>query len=74
MKGGNLIYKCRNCNWLEDSIHVPDLVGALYYLKTNMPLPKEWYGGSVNMYDVHRCKNGELGICDLIGGHEDETL
>lgn len=66
MKGGFLVYKCRRCKKLNKSKHVPN--GLMYMAeivsRTN----------TLALLDVCNCKDGELGISDLIGFEKDKSI
>jgi len=70
-KGGTLEYKCRNCNKIDDSTHVPDIYRVLICLAHNIKLEPELNLANIGMTNIHLCDNGEIGITDLIGGRID---
>lgn len=63
MKSGFLIYKCRKCNELTKNVHVPNGLMQVCDAVSN--------ADSLKLLNVHSCKNGNLGISDLIGFEED---
>lgn len=70
MKGGVLEYKCRRCGEVVQQSHVPDVNIAMACLIINEVTPREW-GMQAKMTDIHDCKDGNLGISDLIGAEFD---
>lgn len=71
MNGGRLLYKCRLCGEIVDNIHVPDVSLAVVLLEVRGNLYDMDWGGTATTTTTHRCKNGDIGIADLIGGRED---
>jgi hypothetical protein len=71
MQPGVLIYECLLCKGLDESIHVPDITLILVCLANGHELPEEWYGVPVNRFDVHHCKDGRLGVTQIIGAKAD---
>lgn len=71
MKGGFLEYKCRRCGEVVQRPHVPDINIAMACLIINKVTPKGW-GIQVGMTDIHGCKDGDLGLLDLIGAVSDK--
>ncbi|WCS68193.1 hypothetical protein Goe21_00830 [Bacillus phage vB_BsuM-Goe21] len=65
MKYGVLVYKCRRCNKEDKSTHVPDGLTALIGLINDKPLP--WNGIPIEKTSICNCKDGNLGVSDLIG-------
>lgn len=75
MKGGRLLYKCRLCGEITDNCHVPDIFLAipLLLIKGNLNCTP-WAGTmGISTKKIHYCKNGKIGIADLIGGEEDKS-
>jgi len=72
MKGGTLEYKCRRCGEMDASTHVPDILHAIVCLAGDLKLPNVWFGSPVGKLGIHNCKDGGLGVSNLIGGIEDE--
>lgn len=70
--GGALVYLCRRCKKEDRSLHVPDAMSAAICLANGYALPKEWGGPTPRLTDVHNCKDGHLGITDLIGVENDK--
>lgn len=74
MKGGLLIYRCRNCGGEEKCVHVPDTLASLVSLSVTGKTPSKW-GITVSLTTVHNCpdKDGKkrLGLADCIGCEED---
>lgn len=70
-KGGLLIYKCRKCGELSKIIHVPNVLKALSYINAGIKMPENWGPIQASIHDIHGCKDGTIGISDLIGGEED---
>lgn len=70
---GDVLYKCRKCGSIDDSLHVPNL--HLFLLACTRPIgtliSKREGRGTVSLYGM-RYKDGCMGITDLIGGNLDE--
>lgn len=66
-KLARLQYKCRRCGLIDNSTSVPDGTDALICLTVGHPLPTEWGTFRPTMVDIHNCKDGGLGVTDLIG-------
>lgn len=63
-RSGMIEYKCRRCGAVYSSLHAPDLPQALLDAMFDT-------GGSgmrATMFDYHQCKDGNLGVSDLLGG------
>lgn len=71
---GRLIYKCRRCGELDNSTGVPSGLGALIDIECNGRTRKEWGAISATMTNIYNCKDGGLGISDLIGFEGDELI
>jgi len=70
--GGLLEYKCRRCGEINSSLHTPNVIHTLICVSSGYDLPKEWFGIPVSKHDIHHCKDGGLGVSDLIGGKIDD--
>lgn len=68
---GIIIYKCRRCGDLEKSTHVPNVDKAVILTVNGIGTPKDWGPLSPKMISVHSCKDGNIGVSDLIGGITD---
>ena len=68
-KGGELLYRCRQCYCIDNSTHVPNIMRALTDI--NIFGVTQNRGIKARMTSVHICKNGGWGISDLIGAEED---
>lgn len=69
-----LIYKCRLCGGLDNSIGVPDGLKALIAIQLDGDTQKlcPQSGIVARMTDLHNCPDGRLGISDLQGATPDE--
>ena len=66
---GVLIYKCRRCGELSKNCHTPNCLITLVSLIHGYDTP---YPGIVpSITDIHNCKDGNMGVCDLIGSEYD---
>jgi len=63
---GDFLYKCRRCGEIDDSTHSPCLVTDLIFLTLDNTTHSK--GIPVHMLGIHNCKDGHVGISDLIGG------
>ena len=70
-RGGSLIYKCRLCGETSSMIHAPDAPLAVLYLMRDIALPKEWGGMPIGKTERHYCREGQVGVSDLIGAKLD---
>lgn len=68
---GTIIYKCRRCGDLEKSTHVPNIDKAVILMIKGIEMPKDWGPLSPKMISIHSCADGNIGVCDLIGGERD---
>lgn len=68
---GVLVYKCRRCGEIEKSIHVPDVNMAVILIVLGSDMPKDWGHLSPKMTSIHNCRDGDIGICDFVGGEKD---
>ncbi len=68
---GKIVYKCRRCGCLENSTHVPNVDKAVILIAKGIEMPKEWGPLSPGMTSIHACKDGNIGVSDLIGGITD---
>lgn len=61
MNNGRVVYECRRCKEVLKGTFVKDIGGVLRadLNKINRKFP---------MYKIHYCKDGGVGIADLIGG------
>lgn len=67
-EGGFLVYKCRRCGGEVRNTHVPDGVTVLYYLLFGYDIPSHWWRTPLpHKESIHHCKDGSLGVADLIG-------
>ena len=67
-KGGYLIYKCRRCGELVKLVYVGKPGYALMcLLRDRSNLFKEPLLNTYNKLEHHQCKDGHLGVTDLIG-------
>lgn len=66
---GLLVYKCRRCGELSRNVHVPNCLTALISLAHGYDIP--WSGAIPNIIELHSCKDGNMGISDLIGSECD---
>jgi hypothetical protein len=71
MHSGFLIYKCKRCRELIKNSHAPDGNITLCSIITNTNIPKEW-GVTPTKEDIHTCKDGNLGMTELIGFEYDK--
>ena len=72
---GFLLYKCRRCGEIEKNPHSPDTFISLEVARGVLDKePKEWFGMgmSCGMIGLHTCKDGNMGIHDLIGAELDK--
>ena len=65
-RGGLLIYKCRRCGKETRIIHVPSAIVALTTIMSDGHTPKTW-GMIAGSSEICNCKDGNLGMADLIG-------
>lgn len=72
MKSGFLIYKCKRCGELVKDTHAPNGTITLSCIITNSRLPSEWMGTTPLKEDIHNCKDGNLGVSELIGFEYDK--
>ena len=62
-------YKCRRCGRIEENPHASNelcergLIGVV----TNEGKPYAMPGGVISMVTTHSCKDGGMGVADLIG-------
>jgi hypothetical protein len=61
---GTFIYRCRNCKKKHSPISYPDAMDAAIKTVRKADGDNEFNG--YNMFSIHRCLNGNLGISDLI--------
>lgn len=65
MRGGSLLYRCRRCGKVNDSLHCPSVITALAMImvdgRTREP------GIVAAMHSLCCCEDGAVGIADLIG-------
>lgn len=69
---GVLVYKCRRCGGIDQSTHAPDVDMAVILTVLDMDMPKDWGPQKPHMTCIHNCKDGNTGVCDLIGGEKDK--
>jgi len=69
-KNGTLVYKCRRCKKLVRNTEVPDVESAVILISMGQKLPEVWCGNE-GLTGFHNCKDGHMGITDLIGGELD---
>lgn len=69
-RGGPLVYKCRMCGGLDESLHAPDVMAALVFIGVRGETPREW-GIVAGRTSLHHCADGSLGVSDIIGGRPD---
>lgn len=68
-EGGYLLEKCRLCGEIERQIGVPLLWLAILHITAGVEVPESWHGsGRLHKQSQHRCKDGRLGLTDVIGG------
>jgi hypothetical protein len=69
---GKLIYKCRLCGSEHTPTGVPDVSTALVCVLLDANVPKHWesLAGKISLIDLHNCKDGRVGVSDLVGGDE----
>lgn len=67
---GNILYKCRRCGEIIDSMHSPRLMEDIvaFIITGNQISPGNPIGDPI----THHCKDDNLGIADMIGGQFDE--
>lgn len=53
---GYLVYRCRNCKIRFSNVSYPDAMDIAIQSARDVK----------NLYSVHRCKNGYIGIADLV--------
>ncbi len=68
---GLLVYKCRRCEELEKTTHVPDINKAVILTVLGIGTPEDWGPLKPKMVSIHSCKDGNIGVSDLIGGIKD---
>ncbi len=69
---GVLLYKCRNCGGIDESLHVPSVTLALVELEGCGNLERLWPNTFVvRDKGLHCCSNGTTGVSDLIGGRKE---
>jgi hypothetical protein len=71
-KGGFLVYKCRRCGELVKNSHAPDVDMAVTLVVIGSEMPSDWGGITPHMIEAHACKDGNIGVTDLIGGEADK--
>lgn len=67
-----MLYKCRRCGEITKNTHVPNANIALTCMIHDFKEPKCWFGAMPKLLDIHGCKDGNLGIADLIGCETDK--
>lgn len=70
-EGGTLLYKCRLCGETKGNTHAPHLLICLAHLLGGHNQPEKWGPMPVTMNSLHSCKDGRLGVSDLVGGEHD---
>jgi hypothetical protein len=66
-RGGFMLYKCRRCGGVDDSVHVPSIVWAFTQIDQNGST-KEIPGAPQGWHGLHRCNHGDVyGVSDLVG-------
>ena len=70
--GGDIIYKCRRCGavikQMISSNLLTDLIVEMSVMNGLQSIDKT----DVREHTIHSCKDGNLGITDIIGGEFDE--
>ena len=56
---------------MEKSTHAPDINMAVILIVLGIEMPKDWGPLNPKMTYVHSCTDGNIGVCDLIGGEKD---
>ena len=69
---GLLEYQCRRCGEIKKSTHAPNCLITLILLSNEEELPREWGGLPVRSTNTCHCKDGHIGISDLIGATLDK--
>ena len=65
MDAGFLVHKCRRCGKINKNVHVPN--GLIYLCKILNDV------NSLDRVSICNCKDGNLGVSDLIGFEKDES-
>ena len=69
-KGGELLYKCRQCGCIDNSLHVPNIMRTLHDIEIFGVTQNN--GIKAKMTSTHICDRGFWGISDLIGAEENK--
>lgn len=65
-EGGFSEYRCRRCGETTRCVHVPDCLFSIIKMELEGVTPKVW-GMQMRITDIHYCKDGNMGVTDLIG-------
>lgn len=65
---GKIFYKCRRCGEVYYDTHTPQLVPSIAFAIGGFK-EEEFH---VDLVSVHSCKDGNIGVSDLIGGEFDK--
>ena len=72
---GKLIYKCRLCGELHKPTGVPDIFEAIINVLIGSPLPEKWGSGKdIQVLEFHNCRDGRLGVSDIVGAEGDVSV
>ena len=75
MNGAVMRHKCRRCGEITGDCHVPDGTSAMISVVFDSPLPSQWGAPfPLRLVGVHSCRDGGLGVSDLIGCEFDEKV
>lgn len=72
-ESGFLVYKCRRCGELIKNTRVPNGVIALTCIEKTGHTPNGW-DGVATRNSICSCKDGGIGVSDLIGFESDELI
>lgn len=68
-RGGLLVYKCRRCGELNKSMHSPEVDTTVIAALAGISCPPNSF--VIEPTSTHTCKDGSIGVTDLIGGEFD---
>lgn len=73
-EGGHIFYLCRRCGETYTDYHSPNAHASLAWPVLGVDLNPELtqHGQAPQIRGIHTCKDGGLGVADLIGAAEDK--